>query len=328
MLLFVSLLVFLYFYLGNEYRNAAGKNKINAWSKQRFEDFYALEKNSLDLLFIGSSHSYCTFDPENFDSVMGVKSFQLGMPLQHPDSTYYTLLEALNYQKPETVVMELYWDVMNADFEVKQVETLFQVLDNDTLKKAYIDSFPLNEKVKYFITPIRFQQDFLAYKNSVLLKHIKDSFGLSPTVRQNTGEEYYRSKGYIYCDYVMSPEEHDEVLRSGGYDGRRWELSSVQKNYIKKIAELCADEGLNLIFVTAPVSNVLFQSMEHYDRIHNEIASLAEELGVEYLDFNLVNRDGNLFPDEMFRDARHLNDNGAKAANEYFIAWLSLHRQS
>ena len=79
----IIIVVPLFNYFGSLYKSAADKNVINAFTKQRFDDFYALEENSLDMVFLGSSHSYCTFDPEIIDSGLNLNSFQMGTPLQH-----------------------------------------------------------------------------------------------------------------------------------------------------------------------------------------------------------------------------------------------------
>lgn len=324
LLLFSACIIAAAIFLGKVYSDAASKNKINAWSKARFEEFYASEKNSIDMVFLGSSHSYCTFDPENFDEALGIQSYQLGMPLQSPDSSYYTLVELLNYQHPKTIVMELYWGVLSEDFELKQADTFFQVLENEQLKKEYIAAvFPLNERVKYAVKPIRYQQDFFAYYNSKILNTVSYRFGLSAFPEANTdivkGEEYYRSKGYIYCNYIM-PEE--EMEKSTGIDGKNWNFSEIQKNYIKKISKLCKEEEIELVFVTAPIATSTFNKSVNYDLIYNQISNLANELNVDYLDLNLINQKENLFPDSAFRDGGHLNDNGVKIADEYFIRWL------
>ena len=147
-LLFLFALIPMIFVVGNKYSAASTENQINNYNESRWNEFYKLPKNSLDMVFLGSSHSYCTFDPENFDSVLGTSSYQLGMPLQHMDSTYFTLLEVLNYQKPKKVIVEVYWDMLDDEFELTQAGYLFQVLRNTELEKQYIkEVFPLSQKI-------------------------------------------------------------------------------------------------------------------------------------------------------------------------------------
>ena len=88
LIIFLLCVIPIFLFMGRMYRTAADKNVINAFTKARFDEFYALEPNSLDMIFVGSSHSYCTFDPDNFDPYLGISSYQMGTPLQHPDTTY------------------------------------------------------------------------------------------------------------------------------------------------------------------------------------------------------------------------------------------------
>ena len=137
-LIYAFCVIILFQQVGFLYQKAASHNIINAFTQKRFEDFYALPQNSLNMVFIGSSHSYCTFDPENFDSYFNISSYQMGTPLQHLDTSYYELQEVYNTQTPDVVVLEIYWDVLDDTFEMKQANSFFEVLQNEALKKDYI----------------------------------------------------------------------------------------------------------------------------------------------------------------------------------------------
>ena len=197
-ILFFCALVPMIFVVGNKYSAASTENQINNYNESRWNEFYDLPKNSLDMVFLGSSHSYCTFDPENFDSVLGTSSYQLGMPLQHMDSTYFTLLEVLNYQKPKKVVVEVYWDMLDDEFELTQAGYLFQVLRNTELEKQYIkEVFPLSQKLMYDTDIFRYQADYFAYRNSKFKKSLESKYGVyTPATEKQEGVEKYRSKGY------------------------------------------------------------------------------------------------------------------------------------
>ncbi len=311
---------FLFVKVGEAYEEGSKKNKINQWNKQRFEDFYVQPKNSVDLLFLGSSHSYCTFDPKIFDEKLNVSSFQLGMPLQHPDATYLTLKEALNYQSPKTVVMEVYWDLLKDSFEPKQIETLFQVLKNDRIKKDFIkNGFPLNERVKYSIPAIRYQADYFALKSKEISDFFEKELQLILKKTENVGTEKYSDKGFIYCDYIINEDELDKTNQFNSYDGRLWEFNKTQKEYLNKIVELCREENISLIFVTAPIANISLEKIKGYSLINKAIADFAKEKDIPYLDFNMVNVEEGLFENNNFRDYAHLNYSGAVIACDYFI---------
>ena len=311
--------------VGRAYSDAASKNHVNAWNRQRFQEFYTIERDTLDMIFIGSSHSYCTFDPLLIDAQLGVNSYQLGMPQQTADGTYYTLREILNYQSPSVVVMEVYWMLLNKEFDLKQAEMLFQVIDNDELKAEYIArGFPINERVKYYLPFIRFQQDFFMYKNKELLDYFEEEHGFVNWDERwgdpQEGVENYSDKGFMYCDYTIPKSQLGSANQFNGFDGKNWVFDKNQRKYLDKIVQLCKQEGIELIFVTAPVANVSMEIIKNYNTVHEVISNYAEENGIPYLDFNRMVDE--LFTNEHFRDDAHLNYSGAVIACEYFSEFM------
>ncbi len=324
-ILFIACALPMLYVLGNKYSAASTENLINSYNESRWNEFYEQPENSIDMVFIGSSHSYCTFDPLIIDGGLGTTSYQLGMPLQHMDSTYYTLREVLNYQQPKDVVLEVYWDMIDDDFELTQAGYLFQVIRNDELEKEYIDEvFPLSEKVKYSVNIFRYQADYFAYRNSKLKEKIENNYGVfTPAAQKQEGVEQYRSRGYTYCNYNMLPDEFDKTNQFKNTDGREWEASSAQIKYLNKIIKLCSENNIRLTFVTAPVANISLDYIKNYDAIHDYIQKIADDNNIKYLDYNIVNKDKTLFADENFRDDAHLNHSGVEIADSYFINWYN-----
>ena len=324
---FIAALVPFMAKLGQKYAVASTENKINTYNECRWNDFYALPKNSLDVVFLGSSHSYCTFDPEIFDEALGTSSFQMGMPLQHMDTTYYTLLEVLNYQHPKCVVLEVYWDMMDDEFELTQAGYLFQVMKNEELKKQYITQvFPPGERIKYAISAFRYQTDYFAFKSSDMKKKIELKFDVeTPAAQKQVGQEYYRSKGCNFCDYKMLPDEFDKTNQYRELDGKKWKLNDTQKKYLLKLTDKCKEEGIDIIWVTAPVANVSMDYIKNYDLIYGNFEKLAIENKVTYIDYNRVNKEKKLLTNDNFRDDAHLNNSGIAIIDREFLPVLEEH---
>ena len=324
LIIFVLIAAVVFFHFGKDYKAAADKNAVNAFTKSRFDDFYALDENTLDMVFIGSSHSYCTFDPEKIYEHLEIQSFQMGTPLQHADTTYYSLKEIYNYQNPEYVVMELYWDVVDDDFEPKQADSFFEVLQNDDLKEEYMKKvFPNGAKAKYKFPAIRFQQEYFAYRSKEMEEEIIENAGVyKPVIQTSNGTEYYRSLGYTFCDTVIAESEFDRTNQFKNLDGKKWEFSDTQLKYLEKIVDLCEEKGSQLIFVTAPVANVSMDYIKNYDAIHEKLADFAEKHNVPYIDYNIVNKEEKLLEIENFRDDAHLNDSGVAIVDEHFSKWF------
>ena len=64
------------------------------------------EKNSLDVLFLGSSYAYCDWNPGALYDQSGLTSYVLAGGEQTVGVTYYYLKEALKTQSPQVVVLE------------------------------------------------------------------------------------------------------------------------------------------------------------------------------------------------------------------------------
>jgi hypothetical protein len=323
LIIFIIILSILLHHIGNYYEDISNENQITSAYKKAWTEFYTLEPNTLDLIFIGSSHAYCTFDPEIIDAEIGTSSFNFGSPLQHADSTYYVLKEVLKYHKPKVMVFELYWDMLSNEFELKQADTVISAINNKEFEREFLrNAFPLNELVKYIFKPVRFQQDVFSYWNDELKEDIEKQLKPIEEEQKNVpGVSYHRSRGFIYSNIVIPESEFHETNQFIGFDGATWDFNETQKSYIEKIVKLCKDEGITPIFVTAPIANVSMEYIKNYDMLHKKIADFADELDVPYRDYNIVNEEKNLFVNENFRDDAHLNYSGVQIFMKDFIEW-------
>ncbi len=308
------------FFTAKAYSFANNQNVTNWYNKKRFEDFYSLEENSLNIAFLGSSHSYCTFDPEIFDEQLQTNSHQFGMPLQHIDMSYYTLREILNYQKPDTVVLELYFDMIDDDYVNEPVNDLIAVLQNDELiAEINNNARPLSERTKQVLPFVKNQNAFLSYSNKQLMNNLKEK-GFEKESIVLEGTEYYKGKGYVYANYIISPSEYDETNQFKNFDGTDYVISKKQKDYIYKIYDLTYDNDIQLIFVTAPLANVSLDYIQNYNVVHNIFNEIANELNIPYYDYNLINLN---LKNEHFRDDAHLNDSGVQIVSNDLIKKLN-----
>ena len=85
----------------------------NSWFRYKnydgslmMESFYAQPANSIDLLCIGSSHTFIDINTGVLWNEQGIPAYVLGGSLQPFWNSYYYLVEAMKTQKPELVVLE------------------------------------------------------------------------------------------------------------------------------------------------------------------------------------------------------------------------------
>lgn len=132
----------------------------------------------------------------------------------------------------------------------------------------------------------------LGDKDSPTKEHFK-GFEIRDTIGAYSGEEY------------MFPTEESEQVRG------------ISRFYMKKLKKLCDENDIELVLVSMP-------SPKNYNyEIHNGIEDFAGELGVTYIDFNLMRDEIGLdWNTDMLDVNDHLNYFGTKKTSEWLMQWL------
>ena len=159
----------------------------------------------------------------------------------------------------------------------------------------------------------------LANIKDTVKEWLKDRFDLvrshdtwkSLFVGKEYPEENY--KGLIYNENVTPMENVPYMIES---DETR-EVLQVSKEYAQKIKDLCDEHGAKLLFVSAP-------SLKDYNYpTHNGAVKYAKELGVPYLDFNLLNNETGIdWMTDTFDYGDHLNISGATKVSKYLAKYI------
>ena len=88
----------------------------------RIPDFY--EEEHWDVVFFGTSQSYCTFDPEIFDDY-NLKTYNRGRQQQTMNYTYYYVKDALDNSDIDVVVLEIFGMFYDEDDTGQEVSTTY-----------------------------------------------------------------------------------------------------------------------------------------------------------------------------------------------------------
>ncbi len=322
LIVFVILLSMIFYQIGQYFEDISNQNQNTTDYIRAWDEFYDIPSNTLDLVFIGSSHAYCSFNPVIVDETLGTNSFNLGSPLQHPDASYHVVKELLRYQRPKTIVFEIYWDMLDDEFDLKQADTVISAIGRQEFESEFIrDVFPLAELAKYMFKPVRYQQDVFNYWNKELREKVEEYIEPIEKKDVSAGVSYYKGRGFIYSDIIIAESEFYQTNQFVGLNGKKWDFHKVQKSYVERLVALCRDEGIEIVFVTAPIANVSLDLIENYQALHDKIAEFSSDLGVVYRDYNVINLEKELFVNENFRDDAHLNNSGVEIFMEDFLDW-------
>ena len=122
------------------------------------------------------------------------------------------------------------------------------------------------------------------------------------------------TKGYQFTTAVFAANTEGYMKETDEFAP----ISVRKRAYVESIKSYCDDNGAKLIFVSTP-STINWKTPRH-----NSIQRLSEELGVDYVDMNLLNEQ---IPIDWEKDTSdkgdHLNYFGAKKVTAYLGKYLS-----
>lgn len=255
---------------------------------------YSLEKNQVDVLFLGSSHGYSSVQPNELWHEYGIPSFSLCSHGQSVASSYYVLKEAIKYQTPKIVFLETY--TFCDDQKYRGEPILRMAVDGiriDEVKKEMIDDFfgdaSFSEKLTYYIPFIKYHSRWTELKNYDF--HSKQYL-----------------KGTLLSTKVYPIEEP-------GIPEEHSELGGVSCDYFEKIVKLCEENGIKLVVYAAP-----FGIKDNYEKycyrqgINNTLEAWLTENWGEEIPFLYYQKSGEAGIDFAtdFRDTHHMNAYGAR----------------
>ncbi|MBC5994983.1 hypothetical protein [Pontibacter cellulosilyticus] len=260
----------------------------------------AKKQKDIEVLFIGSSQVYRGFDTRLFEE-RGISAFNLGTSSQTPADSYYLLRENLQQFNPKVVVMDLFWEILAEE----GVEAGVDIISNSEISNNMV------EMVWHRKDPMLL--------NTLLLSGARSTFKpLDPSDQEQFEEYQYVPGGFAEShrrENKLSPESLSS-LRPYTFT-----TAEMQLNYIRKIAELCAEQQVILVFVVAPVTKELKDSVENYDAYTAVITKLAQESNANLIDYNI--KPGlKLSSRYDFLDANHLSQSGVIKFNKLLLSDL------
>lgn len=263
-----------------------------------FMNFYELDRNSVDVLILGSSHAQTSIIPQELYDQYGITSYNLGSNAQSVVLSYYILRDVLRTQQPEVVVLETYMlfpyyeeESLNCtDSEIRRVLNHMQL--SPVKLEAIYDLCSHDEDLNalsYLLTNIQYHDRW-----------------------KELDENDFRTQERRWDDFLMGYElftgTNDlayEPLQVGESDEFE-DMMPLMEEYLDKITALCGQSGIELVLVKTPTT-------DHTIGRHNTLQQYAEENGILFYDFNeedlyiLAQFD---FSNDLF-DYGHLNYSGA-----------------
>jgi hypothetical protein len=286
-----------------------------------WNDLYKQENNTLDVMFMGSSHARFAFDTRIFDERLGIKSFNLSSSGQTPVVGYFALKEALKYQKPKLLVYEAYWKEFGTSDNTtpssfvynymkgldSKLQLLFNIRDDKKFAPFVLESLSKTYRYREYLKP--------AVRNIKQGKFVKKDY-------KNTPVKYeyftYYENGYFGSDYVVKNEKlfkTNPFIKAGKYF--KWDNKQIE--YYEKTLELCKEKDIEVMVIIAPLPIPTMNFVNNYETYSNELKKITESHGVEFIDYNTGNKETRTFDNDLFYDSNHLNFKGTRKLDEMLI---------
>lgn len=261
------------------------------------ESFYDLEENVVDVLFLGSSHCYCSVNPAVLWENYGIASFSLAISGQDLASSYHCMKEALKTQKPKVACVEMYYANCHG-YEVKG--NMYRNLLGYHLSRNFIDAVSNIAKEE---------------KREFLLKW--------PIIHTRYGElskeDFSRNRmRRTYMGYAggFQVENIGEIPVYRGE--KQLAIGEEEEAWLERIFELAEENGVDLCFFLAP-----FGANEEAQMRYRYVESLAEAHQVPFLNLIALQQELGLDVEQDFIDSGHTNSYGALKISDYLGRYLS-----
>lgn len=241
-----------------------------------WNDFYKLPRNSVDVLFIGNSHNFESFQPRIINDIVPVNSYLLGIPGENIFISYYELREVLKTQKPKLVVLETFTLDLTQPVAPPLIFPFTDAGYWNLNKLAVINRF-LPRDIRYTAIPsLRAQTDW---------NHPGDFF--SKMVKQLEPKSSYINPelGAMIDPEPLSEAEYLTALNSPATTVINPQAEN--RIYLDKFVELCKENDIKLLLVTAPIMKITGETFTYYTPF--DVTSYAKEKGIDLLTFDISN---------------------------------------
>ena len=272
------------------------KEGTNTW-----DNFKQLEPDSVDIVFIGTSHQFCTINPDLLYEEYGINSFMLATSAQTVPMSYYAAMEAIESQHPKAIVMEMAYCAN--DFRTVTPEMSHLFFDGmpwgEAKKLAVEDLIEEDERIYYYLNLGRYHA---RWKN---LTEVDFQSNLTAP----RGTYITEDTSYNWTIPVISQDEKEPVPEG-------------MLKYVDLLVELCAENDVELILYTAPFNSLynddtMKQDLFARQRIFNGIDDYAEDKNLRYYNLFYEIEEIGLNGETDYMDSQHFNRYGQEKVTRY-----------
>lgn len=274
------------------------------------DKFAEMPENSIDVVFIGSSHQFCSISPEILYDEYGMETFMLATSAQTVPMSYYAAMEAIELQKPEMIV-----------FEVSYLANDFRTV-TDEMSHCFFDGMPECE-AKYLGI-----EDLIEKENRINFYALLGTYHSrwKELMEKDFSMTQFTERGGVYYENVVYNPPIQLIPKT------ETEMIPVEmEKYLDKMVKLCKENDVELVLYAAPF-NTLYDSeyetemLNMRQRMFNYVGEYAKEHKLRYYNLFYEIEEIGLNGETDWMDRQHLNCYGQAKFTRYmaeqgYLTW-------
>lgn len=284
------------------------------------------EQENIDVLFLGSSHSYRSINTAILDEEWeGVNTFNAGTSSQNLVGSYYLLREAAKENRISTVYLEVFYELQkyNPDYQSPTAAYIISDYMKPSVNRmTYLwDSGGKDYLAHGLILARRNWQDLFTPSKIVKLVERKSRPEYRNYAYVKLEDDKYEGKGFVRNYKEVGPWgfSANELFAPISEDA----IEEANQKYLNKIIDFCQKEEIELVFYSAPMSDFRLRGIGNYDSYIAQMNAFLKDRNVPYYDFNLYQSRFLDLDNSCFMDDHHLNGKGADLFSRAFADFFA-----
>lgn len=278
----------------------------------RVKNFYRLEENSLDMVFIGASTVFTDYSAPLAWKEYGYTSYSLATNAAPMGIAKSMLIEAQKTQKPKLFVIDIN-GVLYDDNQESKEGSLRLWIDNmpnsknkrDTIKEL----IPKDDRLSYYFPLLKYHSNWPKFSECLTASY--DELFNTDKVNLSTLGMQGSSKIDSQTKYVDIKKYNDKLP-----------MYKLSGQHLQDLLEYCKNENLtNVVFTNMP--RFYSKKMLPERQRNNTAKELIKQYGFECFDMDDYVEEIGLDPLKDFYNQNHLNVYGQKKLTKYLGGLLN-----
>ena len=262
-----------------------------------------------DVLFVGDSHSLNGIFPMELWRDYGIAGYNLASIGNTLPVTYWSLINALDYAEPKMVVIG-----------IKDVEKHYKLTGSSSDVHTAFDAYPLS------LNKIRAIEDLMNDPYAMddagdLYKDLRWEYYFTlgkyharwnELTQADIAPSYNRQKGAEMAVNVAVPNDYDIIDENQCAEEGGWGF-----DYLRRMIETCQSRGIDVMLMHLP-----YPSTEEEQMAANAVYWIAEEYGIDYVDFVSIDQVVD-YDTDCYDAFSHLNPSGARKVTDYIGRYIA-----